>query len=427
MPNVFEQNDISCFLEPRLSKRYCMLITEHLHAAPKLAQGVKALSHHETAWANTQAAWRFFNNENVTYPELSSPLIQSSNQALKASNGNYGLVLHDWCRNNYGGHKSKTDKVKMSHENDVGYEIFASLLLDSNDGEPLAPLGLDLRSKKGTLKCKHVEIQEDKKHLDQLIERISWQEQLGLARPLVHIVDREADSVTHLRQLMPFKWLTRSKQGNTVKHDDEFITLERLSHRIKTEFVGTVELKGKEAYLFVGETRVKLERKSEKDIENPPEVRVIISCVTDENGKECAKWYLLSNVMDEPAETLARWYYWRWSIESWFKVLKSHGFQMEHWQQSTAEGIFRRLIVSSMACVLAWKLYNDDSSEAKELKVFLVKLSGRLTKRSKPITHPALLAGLWVFLQLNEVLNTYTKDEIENFRKTARSFFGELV
>ncbi len=91
-----------------------------------------------------------------------------------------------------------------------------------------------------------------------------------------------------------------------------------------------------------------------------------------EHGKELATWYLLSNVTDLPAETLAFWYYKRWEIESWFKVLKGHGFQLEHWQQETSEAIFRRLIVSSMACVLAWKLYQDKSEEAQSFKALLI-------------------------------------------------------
>ena len=60
----------------------------------------------------------------------------------------------------------------------------------------------------------------------------------------------------------------------------------------------------------------------------------------------------------------------------------------------SSEAIFRRLIMISMACVLVWKLYNDNSKEALNLKTFLVKLSGRLTKMTKSITHSALLAGL---------------------------------
>ena len=190
---------------------------------------------------------------------------------------------------------------------------------------------------------------------------------------------------------------------------------------------GVVNFKGKQAYLFVGETEVQLQRKSETEIPHAPTIRFIVSTLCNEKGEQLAQWLLLSNVMNIDTLTLANWYYYRWSIESWFKVLKGHGFQIEHWQQESADRIFRRLIVSSMACVLMWKLYNDDSSEALELKNFLIKLSGRLMKRSKPVTQPALLAGLWVFLQFIEVINSYTAEEIEMYRELASSFFGQAV
>jgi hypothetical protein len=404
-----------------------MLIKDHLNVAPKLAQGVKALSHHETAWSNTQAAWRFFNNDNITYPQLSLPLLQSARKELNSCATEYSLVAHDWCRNNYRGHRAKTDKTQMSHDKDIGYELFASLLLSSEDGQPLAPLGLDLTTGKGVYQCREVEPQQQKSHLDQLVERIAWQEKLGLGKPLVHVIDREADSATHLRQLMGTRWLTRGKKDASVKHNGEFATLEQVSKHMDSELKGRVNIRGKEGYLFVGEQTVQLQRKSEKNIQDAPEVRLVVSTVSDAQGKELAKWYLLSNVMDVSSETLATWYYWRWSVESWFKVLKSHGFQLEHWQQESGNAIFRRLIVSSMACVLTWKLYNDTSPGAENLKTFLIKLSGRLTKRNKPVTHPALLAGLWVFMQLNEVLNTYSMEEINAYREIASTFFGQDV
>jgi hypothetical protein len=34
---------------------------------------------------------------------------------------------------------------------------------------------------------------------------------------------------------------------------------------------------------------------------------------------------------------VALWHYWRWRIESYFKLLKSAGLQLEEWQQATAE------------------------------------------------------------------------------------------
>lgn len=134
----------------------------------------------------------------------------------------------------------------------------------------------------------------------------------------------------------------------------------------------------------------------------------------------------MSNVFDVDATDIAMWYCHRWNIESWFKLLKTNGHQLEKWQQTTGELILKRLIVASVATTLVFKLYSDKSEEANEFKSFLVKLSGRLTKRSKPVTHSALLAGLWVFLQMCEVLNSYTTEEINRMKELASSFFCSI-
>lgn len=211
------------------------------------------------------------------------------------------------------------------------------------------------------------------------------------------------------------------------RHEGEFKTAEAISRTISPDVKGVVSLRGKEGYLFVGETTVELHRKSEKHTSVAPTCRFVISLVTDNKGKELAKWYLLSNVLDVDAEEIATWYCHRWNIESWFKLLKSDGHQLEKWQQTTGASILKRLITASVATTLVFKLYADSSDEADEFKGFLVKLSGRLTKRSKPVTLPSLLAGLWVFLQMCEVLNTYTMDEINAMRQMASSFFGQFV
>ncbi|EAA9928492.1 hypothetical protein A6856_23810 [Salmonella enterica] len=92
--------------------------------------------------------------------------------------------------------------------------------------------------------------------------------------------------------------------------------------------------------------------------------RLVLSRMVDENGKELLTWYLLSNVMDVTAAELSRWYCLRWNIESWFKLLKSDGFCLEDWQQSSGKVLFRRLLVSSMACTLTFRLYPAESTTA---------------------------------------------------------------
>jgi hypothetical protein len=125
---------------------------------------------------------------------------------------------------------------------------------------------------------------------------------------------------------------------------------------------------------------------------------------------------------------LALWYHWRWRIESFFKLLKSEGHELEAWQQESAQAVAKRLLVTSMACVTVWAIAADQSNQAVQLRAFLVKLSGRQMKHDKDFTHPALLAGLWIWLSMLEVMEAYTPDELFNLKTAARQFFGsELV
>ena len=57
-------------LEPRLQKRYLIMVQSHLRSAPELAAGVASLPSTSEAFAATQATWRFLNNERVGMPEL---------------------------------------------------------------------------------------------------------------------------------------------------------------------------------------------------------------------------------------------------------------------------------------------------------------------------------------------------------------------
>ena len=70
-------------------------------------------------------------------------------------------------------------------------------------------------------------------------------------------------------------------------------------------------------------------------------LRLVIARVVDpKSGEILSTWYLLTNVPRAvSAERMALWYYWRWEIESFFKLLKSGGQQLEHWQQESGAAI----------------------------------------------------------------------------------------
>lgn len=134
-----------------------------------------------------------------------------------------------------------------------------------------------------------------------------------------------------------------------------------------------------------------------------------------------AQWLLLSNVpATVDAGRLALWDYWRWRIESFFKLLKGAGQQVEHWPQESAGAVARRLLVVSAALVLVWQLGRAESPAAAELRTVLVRLSGRQIRRGRGWTTPALLEGVWVLLAMLELLEHY---DLSHLRQLAETFF----
>ena len=128
------------------------------------------------------------------------------------------------------------------------------------------------------------------------------------------------------------------------------------------------------------------------------------------------------------AATVALWYYWRWRIESYHKLLKGAGQQVEHWQQETPAALARRLLVAAMACVVVWRLARDERPQAAAMRDVLVRLSGRQMKRGRDratgarrrrFTEPALLAGLGVLLPMLELLERHDVAELRAMAEAA--------
>jgi len=207
--------------------------------------------------------------------------------------------------------------------------------------------------------------------------------------------------------------------------------VDQIAKEINYTQVDQIQYKGKKAYQYISEVDVQITRaskpkkrlpnsKRQKPIEGEPiKARLVVSRVLDEKGNELAIWYLISNVNTAvSAGTLALWYYWRWSIESFFKLLKSAGMQLESWQQQSGIAIARRLLVACMACVFVWDLAHQSSPEATELRKILIKVSGRQMKYGKEFTLPALLAGCWALLPMLDFLSNYDLGEIKSLLKS---------
>ncbi len=411
-------------LDPRLQRRYLIMVQSHLRSAPELAAGVASLPSISQAFAATQATWRFLNNERVGMTDLVEPLREVGRSRVGELKSRFALLVHDWCKLTFT--YGKRDMTQLTHATDVGYELTTALLVSADDGSPLAPMEMHLKTADGVISTRDP-TPRDMPHLDQVLPTMEASRKWNLDKSLLHVIDREADSVDYFRKwdAEGFKFLVRA-DDRRVRWSGKSLLLSEIGRSLAlgsafSKVTDEASYQGRAAELWVAETEVVLDRPARKNVKGkrfqvagrPLRLRYIVVQLRNWKGKVLAQWMLLTNASKSVhAEHLARCYYWRWRIESFFKLLKSHGQQLEQWQQETGAAIARRLLVAAMACVVVWQLQADDTPQATELKAILIRLSGRQMKGNRPHTAPALLAGLWVLLSMLALLEHYDLDDL---------------
>jgi hypothetical protein len=417
-------------LEPRLQRRYHHLVSEHLSPTDAVAPGLRALPGQGAAFASTQAAWRFYANPDVTLAVLVEPLVACGRQMVAESSASVALVVHDWTQLDYHRHRRKADRVEINSSHCLGYHLQSALLMCDRTGLAIAPLYLGLWADDGIHTTRSAEVAPEHPHVDELSEAIEAVEAAGVGKLCVHIIDRGADSVAHYRlwDARERRFVVRADAVPRVEFEGETMPLGKVAERLVWRPVQAVAMSGGlDAQQFVAEAEVTITRpacphrqkggvqaKRRQIRGDPIRLRLVVSQLRTPDEVVAAEWLLLTNVGAEvAAETIAEWYVWRWKIESFFKLVKSGGFEVEHWQQERAEAIAKRLLVTAMACVVVWQLARATEPEAAAARQLLVRLSGRQMRRDRPWTEPALLAGLWVLLSTLDALERYTLEDLK--------------
>ena len=333
--------------------------------------------------------------------------------------------MHDWSRLGYKRHGGKRGRIALVRSDDLGYELQTALLVSDQSGTPLAPVYLGVRDVAGVHSSRRTTPLPTRPHLDELSRTMGYVERVGLSKPVVHIVDREADAVRQVRrwQRQGRRFLIRAQDIRLVHHNGREVLLSEVVNQLREQFTVSreVDYHGQRAVQSVAETAVVLHRPAkirrpqtqgrqrQYVVGAPLSLRLVVSQVRTVDGRLLAQWLLWTNLPPAvDASTIALWYYWRWRIESFFKLLKSAGQHIEQWQQETAQAIAKRLLVAAQACVVVWALARAATPAADPTRALLIRLSGRLMKRRRPYTAPALLAGLWVLLAMVAVLDEYS-------------------
>jgi hypothetical protein len=383
------------------------------------------------AMAAVKAMSRFLNHHKVTLPALIEPVQEAVRVALADAPAGVVLVVHDWCMFCFQTHTGKTDTYQRSHELDCGYDLGTALVVRGDNGCPLGVMELRLHTRNEILSTRPGGVSAPPGHVDELAGVMDDSRRWNLGRPVVHIIDREADSIGHYRawHAAGHTFVVRAKTDRRVTWRDQSITLKDLQAKLANDFRDppTDPLQVKTAKhgrcrVQVLETEVLLDRPArtrtgggtQRQVAGTPlTLRLVLTRVIDALGVVRAEWLLFTNAgTASDATSIARWYTWRWRIESCHKLLKTAGMNAEEWQQESGDAFAKRLAIASMACLTVWHLQQDESEEAAQMKGLLVRLSGRQMKHRVTDTAPALLAGLEKLLAMLDLLETHKLEEI---------------
>jgi hypothetical protein len=358
----------------------------------------------------SQKLWRFCSDPRVEETALIEPMHEAVRRGVGTVPGAL-LAIHDWSTLSFGGHPSKTDRATLTHAHDVGYDLATVLMVRGDDGAPIAPVVVSLSTADGVLSTRDDGPAADTCHIDQIRGDMRYVRGLGFGAAVVHVIDREADSVNHWRQ-----WsgdghlaLVRGDDRKVLRRGEE-TSLRAVADGLRRDDAfkdaGAALYRGRKARLFVAEAEVVLHRpgkrnegKKKVEVPGPPlPLRLVVTEVRDLSGRVLARWLLLTNVPSESADTatVARWYYFRWRIESLHKLLKAAGWQLEGWLQRNGERLLTKLLLAFGACASVWALERRHDAESVAFQRLLMELSGRQTKRGREVTTSGILAGLWV-------------------------------
>jgi len=201
--------------------------------------GLSILLNEVKGYSQAQAAWRFYNNENVEIAFLNNPIMEKGLESIEQACKTYALFAHDWSLINYRNHTAKYDCIETKRSNSTkaiskGYDLQSSLAISDITGEPIAPLVLNLKTRKHIFSTYNDTLGMDETHLGELSKRISYiHHDLSFQKIPVHIIDREADSAGFLRTLREDDfYIIRAVDERRVEYNGESITQKELSKKI---------------------------------------------------------------------------------------------------------------------------------------------------------------------------------------------------
>lgn len=307
-----------------------------------------------------------------------------------------------------------------------GALLHAMVAVDAQDGACLGLVGGTIWTRAGRVTVAHGERALDDR------ESRRWLDTARAARTVLDpaacitvMADRESDIYAEWATLPDHKLhlLTR------VMHDRSLAdgtTLYEAADKLSCVSTRTIELKAtpkrtaRTATLSLRFATVQLKRPSRAGVKGLPDcVKLsLVEAVEIEppQGVEPVHWRLLTthrvdNATD--AWQIVDWYRMRWTIEQFFRVLKTQGFRIEDSQLDSADTLLKLIAVAAKAAVITLQLVQArdgrsnlhasiafDAAQIEALAALQARYRARTPRQKNPHPVASLAWAAWIIARL---------------------------
>ena len=329
-------------------------------------------------WAETKAAYRFFDNELVSEDKIFECHRQSTLERIKDCP--VVLFIQDTTTLNYSGQKDREDVGPIQRDSSRGLFLHPTIAVTPERQclgvvnyhhwyrEELARKSPSERSYINH--SKPITEKESYRWLESYKNASSVAQQLPNTK-IINVADREGDIYDIYQEahseFTRADWLIRAHFNRMVKGDKEKSIPNKLKENVKASgVIGTLEFEISSAKsrkkrlvkqeIYLKEVVMLPSARKKKSGSLPAKTIVIIASEIDAPANEKPiEWILLTSVKIttlEEAKEVIQWYICRWQIEIYFKILKS-GCKIEKLQLTNEK---RYSACLALYLVVAWRI-----------------------------------------------------------------------
>ena len=338
--------------DERINKRAVKLL-DTFAKAPKLS-----IPQACQGWAETQAAYRFYANESVTWDKLLQSHIEKVQQRIIISEEPIILCIQDTTELDFNGQETE-ELGRLSYDAQRGMYLHPTLCITPQR----IPMGISdswmwARGKTKAADQEKATLKESERWIEGY-ERVAEMAKNCPKSRLVYVADREGDILSLMTKSKalnhPADWLVRAKHNRKLSKDEAlWAAVEKQEVMSRISFTKPRK-KGEKARQVQQEIKVLRCTLPAKGKEGVEVTLVQAKEINPPKGKSPLIWRLLSNrIVESEAQAceLIDWYRCRWEIEMFFDVLKV-GCKVEKLQLASKERIEKALI---MAMIIAWRV-----------------------------------------------------------------------